>query len=68
MKSVKEYAAESCRKPLRRWAKGSGGKGGNTFMSNNWKERRSRALKQMRNDWLLYLLLVPVLAWYIIFC
>ena len=37
-------------------------------MSNNWKERRSRALKQMRNDWLLYLLLVPVLAWYIIFC
>ena len=37
-------------------------------MSNNWKERRSRVLKQMRNDWLLYLLLVPVLAWYIIFC
>lgn len=37
-------------------------------MSNNWKERRSRILKQMRNDWLLYLLLVPVLAWYIIFC
>ena len=32
-------------------------------MSNNWKERRSRVLKQMRNDWLLYLLLVPVLAW-----
>ena len=28
----------------------------------------SRILKQMRNDWLLYLLLLPVLAWYIIFC
>ena len=24
--------------------------------------------KKMRNDWLLYLLIVPVVVWYLIFC
>ena len=23
---------------------------------------------QMRNDWMLYLMILPVIAWYIIFC
>ena len=30
--------------------------------------RRSRVIKQLKNDWLLYALLLPVVAWYIIFC
>ncbi len=31
-------------------------------------KRPSHIFKQIRNDWLLYLLLLPVIAWYVIFC
>lgn len=30
--------------------------------------RRSRIVTRLKNDWLLYLMLLPVLAWYLIFC
>lgn len=30
--------------------------------------RRHRILAQLKNDWLLYVLLLPVLAWYLTFC
>lgn len=30
--------------------------------------RRNRILARLKNDWLLYALLLPVLAWYLIFC
>ena len=30
--------------------------------------KRSRVIKQLKNDWILYALLLPVVAWYIIFC
>lgn len=30
----------------------------------NWKKIR----KKLRNDWMLYMLIIPVLAWYLIFC
>ncbi len=36
-------------------------------MTKNSGDRRTRILRQIRNDWLLYLLLLPVLAWYVIF-
>lgn len=32
------------------------------------KSRRSRIVTRLKNDWLLYLMLLPVLAWYLIFC
>lgn len=31
-------------------------------------KKHAKTLVQIRNDWLLYLLLLPVLAWYLIFC
>ena len=31
-------------------------------------KRRAQILARLKNDWLLYLLLLPVLAWYLIFC
>lgn len=30
--------------------------------------RRRMVCKQLKNDWMLYALLLPVLLWYIIFC
>lgn len=32
------------------------------------RRRRAKIVNRLKNDWLLYLLLVPVLAWYLIFC
>lgn len=32
------------------------------------RRRRAKIANRLKNDWLLYLLLVPVLAWYLIFC
>ena len=32
------------------------------------RRRRAKIMNRLKNDWLLYLLLVPVLAWYLIFC
>ena len=32
------------------------------------KTDRKKIRKRMRNDWMLYLLIIPVLAWYLIFC
>lgn len=32
------------------------------------KQRREQRRKQIKNDWMLYAMLVPVLAWYLIFC
>ena len=34
------------------------------YQKTDWKKIR----KRMRNDWMLYLLIIPVLAWYLIFC
>ena len=34
------------------------------YQKTDWKRIR----KRMRNDWMLYLLIIPVLAWYLIFC
>ena len=34
------------------------------YEKTDWKKIR----KRMKNDWMLYLLIFPVLAWYIIFC
>ena len=34
------------------------------YPKTDWKKIR----KRMRNDWMLYLLIIPVLAWYLIFC
>ena len=34
------------------------------YQKTDWKKIR----KRMRNDWMLYLLIIPVLAWYFIFC
>ena len=31
-------------------------------------KKRAKVFRQIRNDWLLYLLLLPVLAWYLVFC
>ncbi len=36
-------------------------------MAGKPERKRPQILKQMRNDWLLYLLLLPVLAWYTVF-
>ena len=36
-------------------------------MTQELERKSSHIFKQMRNDWLLYLLLLPVIAWYIIF-
>ena len=35
-----------------------------SYVRTDWKKIR----KRMRNDWMLYLLIIPVLAWYFIFC
>ena len=35
-----------------------------SYVRTDWKKIR----KRMRNDWMLYLLIIPVLAWYLIFC
>ena len=32
------------------------------------RRRRANIMNRLKNDWLLYLLLAPVLAWYLIFC
>lgn len=32
------------------------------------RRRQAKIVNRLKNDWLLYLLLVPVLAWYLIFC
>lgn len=32
------------------------------------ERKKGRVLKQMKNDWLLYVMLLPVLVWYFIFC
>ena len=32
------------------------------------RRRRAKIVNRLKNDWLLYLLLVPVLAWYLTFC
>ena len=32
------------------------------------RRRRAKIMNRLKNDWLLYLQLVPVLAWYLIFC
>lgn len=34
------------------------------YQKTDWKKIK----KRMRNDWMLYLLIIPVLAWYLIFC
>ena len=34
------------------------------YPKTDWKKIR----KKIRNDWMLYLLIIPVLAWYLIFC
>ena len=34
------------------------------YQKTDWKKIR----KRMGNDWMLYLLIIPVLAWYLIFC
>ena len=35
---------------------------------NNRLTKHNRILARLKRDWLLYVLLIPVLAWYIIFC
>ena len=37
-------------------------------LANPKQTKRSKILLRLKNDWLLYLLLIPVLAWYLIFC
>lgn len=37
-------------------------------LSLDSRRRRAKIMNRLKNDWLLYLLLVPVLAWYLIFC
>lgn len=32
------------------------------------QSRRTRIVTRLKNDWLLYLMLLPVMAWYLIFC
>ncbi len=45
----------------------SGDEGRKARMTQELGRKPSHIWKQMRNDWLLYLLLLPVIAWYIIF-